>query len=212
MLGLIKKDLLIIKGNLKLIAIIFVVFTIMAIQGEGDLSFIPAFISVTLFMSTFSYDEYNNWNAYAITLPKGRKNIVRSKYLATLILIFVSIVMTFILSVIVGYMQHELDIEKISSVMLVCSFAVILLQSIMYPLIFKLGIEKGRICLFVGAFGITGMTGIAALVAKKFKVSISKNILIFFTHYWMILLPIVMLLVLLVSYKISESIYLKKEF
>lgn len=209
MLGLIKKDLLIIKGNLKFIAIVFVVFTMMAIQGEGDLSFIPAFISVTLFMSTFSYDEYNNWNAYAITLPKGRKNIVRSKYLATLILIFVSIVITAILSVIVGYLQHALDIEKIVSVMFGCSFAVILLQSIMYPIIFKLGIEKSRICLFVGVFGITG---IVAMFAKSFKFSISKNILIFFTHYWMILLPIVMLLMLLVSYKISESIYLKKEF
>lgn len=59
MLGLIKKDLLMVKSNLKVIAIILIVFGVMAIQGQGDLSFIPALTSVMIFMSTFSYDEYN---------------------------------------------------------------------------------------------------------------------------------------------------------
>ena len=67
MLGLIKKDLLMIKSNFKLILIMLVVFFIMALQGEFDISFIPTFIIAMLFMTTFSYDEYNKWDAYAIT-------------------------------------------------------------------------------------------------------------------------------------------------
>lgn len=209
MLGLIKKDLLMIKGNLKLIVIIFVVFTLMDFQGNGDLSFIPAFISVMLILSTFSYDEYNKWNAYAITLPKGRKNIVKAKYLATLILVLVSILITIILSMMVGYINHNIDLEKIISTMLGCGFAVTFLQSFMYPFIFKYGIEKGRIGLFVGVFGLTT---IATLCAKTFHITIPQDLIMFFDHYWMILLPIFMVLMLVISYKCSERIYLKKEF
>ena len=67
MLGLIKKDFLIIKNNLKLIIVMLMVFFIMALGGQFNISFIPTFIIVMLFISTFSYDEYNNWDAYAIT-------------------------------------------------------------------------------------------------------------------------------------------------
>ena len=87
MKGLIKKDLLMIKNNLKIVIIIFFVFFIMALQGEVDISFAPSLISVMLFMSTFSYDEYNKWDAYVITLPNGRKEAVKAKYISTFIVI-----------------------------------------------------------------------------------------------------------------------------
>ena len=73
MFGLIKKDLFMIRNNLKIVAIIFIVYIFMAIYDQMDISFVPAFISVILFMSTFSYDEYNKWDAYAITFPNRKK-------------------------------------------------------------------------------------------------------------------------------------------
>lgn len=57
MLGLIKKDLFMAKGNFKTISIIFAVFTFTAINGNQNFAFIPAFMSVMIMMSTFSYDE-----------------------------------------------------------------------------------------------------------------------------------------------------------
>ena len=78
MVGLIKKDLLMIKSNLKMVLIMLVVFFIMALQGEFDISFVPPFIVVMLFMSTFSYAEFNKWDASAVTLPHGRKTVVQS--------------------------------------------------------------------------------------------------------------------------------------
>ena len=56
MLGLIKKDFLIIKNNLKLIIVMLMVFFIMALGGQFNISFIPTFIIVMLFISTFIYD------------------------------------------------------------------------------------------------------------------------------------------------------------
>lgn len=209
MIGFIKKDLLMIKSNLKLVGIIFVVFFIMALQGEVNISFVPALISVMLFMSTFSYDEYNKWDAYAITLPNGRKNVVKSKYIATLILIVSAIIITIILNLLVGVINHQLDYEEVFSTMLGCGFGIMLIQAIVYPFIFKYGIEKGRIGLFVGTFGVGAIIG---LLSRIIKVDMPTNIISFFDNYWFIVIPIVLIVILLISYKISERIYLKKEF
>ena len=209
MIGLIKKDLLMIKNNLKLVGIIYIVFFIMALLGEVDISFAPALISVMLFMSTFSYDEYNKLDAFAITLPNGRKNIVKSKYLATIILILISIIITVILNIAVGIINNNIDLENILSLMVGCCFGIILIESIVYPLIFKYGIEKGRIGLFVGTFGIVAIIG---LLSKIIKIDTPTNLINFLDNYWFIIIPILLIIILFISYKISKKIYLKKEF
>ena len=209
MLGLIKKDLLMIKSNLKLIGIMCFVFLILALQGEFDLSFMPAFISVMLFISTVSYDEYNKWYAYATTLPNGKKNIVKSKYIATLILVFASILLTIILNIIIGILKNNLDLEKIISLMSGGLLGVIFIEALVYPLIFKYGIEKGRIGLFISTFGIVAIIG---LLSKVIKIKIPTNIISFIEHYWLIIFPILMITMLYISYKISKKIISKKEF
>lgn len=208
MLGLIKKDLLLIKSNIKMVIIMFVVFILLAINGNGNFSFIPAFISVMLFMSTFSYDEYNKWDAYAITLPNGRKNVVKSKYIATLILIFLSVLVTLITCIIVGYINQNFEMKGIIETLLGCALAVILIQSFMYPFIFKFGIEKSRIGIFIVVFSLTF---IISLISKQ-EIKISSNLIQFFNIYGMILISVLTLIILLVSYKMSRKIYLNKEF
>lgn len=209
MLGLIKKDLLVIKSNFKLVIIMLLVFFIMALQGQFDISFVPPFITVMLFMSTFSYDEYNKWDAYAITLPNGRKNVVKSKYVATTILILLSIVITILLNIFVGIINNNLDFDKFVSILVGCCFGTFFIQSIMYPLIFKYGIEKGRIGLFVLIFAIVGIIG---LLSRVIKIDVPTNIILFLDNYWFIIIPIILIIILFISYKISEKIYLKKEF
>lgn len=209
MLGLIKKDFLIIKSNLKLIIAILFVFFIMAMQGQFDISFIPPFIVVMLFVSTFSYDEYNKWDSYVVTLPNGRKNVVKSKYIASLILIVFAVIVTILLEFLVGLTGISLEFDKFISTLMGSIFAIILVASIMYPLIFKYGIEKGRIGLFILVFGIVGIIGI---FRKVFKTYVSLSIISFFNSYWFVTLPLVLITILFISYKISEKIYLKKEF
>ena len=55
-----------------------------------------------IFITTFSYDEYNSWDAYAISMPVSRKDIVKSKYIASIILIFIAVIFTIIISLIIG--------------------------------------------------------------------------------------------------------------
>lgn len=208
MLGLIKKDLLMIKGNLKMISIIFIVFILIALNGNGNFAFIPAFIGVMLIMSTFSYDEYNKWDAYATTLPSGRRNIVKSKFIATFILILISFLVTLLLCLIIQYINNDINFKEIYESMLGCLIAIILLIAIMYPLIFKFGIEKSRIGIFIGIFGVTSLVSILT----KVKIQIPNSLLTFLSNYGFILFFGISLISILISYKISQKIYLNKEF
>lgn len=106
MLGLIKKDLLLIKANLKSMIIIFVIYIMLAFQGTFDVTFIIPIIGIMLFISTFSYDDFNNWNSYAVTLPNGRKNVVRAKYIVSIILMIILAVVAFFIGIGISYIKQ----------------------------------------------------------------------------------------------------------
>ena len=206
MLGLIKKDLLMIKSNIKTLFIILVVYGVMAYQGQMDLSFILPFMSVMIMISTFSYDAYNKWDAYASCLP----NSVRAKYIATLLLIIITTAIVTILMIAIAYARTKsIDLESVFSTVLGTAFATIILQSFMYPSIYKFGVEKARIGIFIVVFGIAIVGGI---IAKYIDFKPMFQVLDNLGNYWMIILPVVMILVLYLSYKISEGIYKKKEY
>lgn len=207
MIGLIKKDLFIIKNNLKIILILFIVFFITGLQNSTDMSYIPITLSVVLFLSTFSYDEYNKWDAYAITLPNGRVNIVKSKYIATIILVLITSLISFILNLLTGYINNSINFEETLSMITGITFSIILIQSISYPIIFKFGIEKGRLLLFASIFIIISLISLIPV-----SINISSNIILFIEKYWIILLLIITSIILSISYLISKKIYLKKEF
>lgn len=209
MLGLIKKDLLMVKSNLKVIIIILIVFGIMALQGQSDLSFIPALTSVMVFMSTFSYDEYNKFDAFAISLPNGRKNVVKAKYISSLLLVIASVTVTIIASIGIEYIKHSLDWEYILSTSVGCLFACVVVESVIFPLIFKFGVEKGRIGLFIGAFAFSS---IIAIIVKTKPFSISKSILSFLESNIILIMIVTFIFLLTISYLISNKVYSKKEF
>lgn len=210
MLGLIKKDLLMIRNNLKLMVVLFFVYSVMAFQGEIDLSFILLFMSVMIMISTFSYDTYNKWNAYVCALPDGRKNSVRAKYLSTIVLIVMTTIITFILTIIIAYIHTKsIDFENILSTILGTVFATILLQSFMYPAIYKFGVEKARIGICIIVFGIAIIGGI---IAEFIDLESFIKVFSFLNDYWIVALLIMMILMIYISYKISERIYKNKEY
>lgn len=114
-----------------------------------------------------------------------------------------------ILNIIIGIIKNNLDLEKIISLMSGGLLGVIFIEALVYPLIFKYEIEKGRIGLFIGTFGIVAIIG---LLSKVIKIKIPANIISFIEHYWLIIFPILIIVMLYISYKISKKIVSKKEF
>lgn len=210
MLGFIKKDLLVMKNNLKYFLLMILVFAFFS-RESNIIYFIPIFISIMIFITTFSYDDYNKWNTYAITLPLSREKIVLAKYLTSLLLMVGTVLITFLLSFVIGTINHSFDFDEVFPMIFGGLFALVLLQSFMYPLIYKFGTEKGRIGLFVGVFAVSGLVGYL-VNHVKIDTTAFTGFIQFFNQYGILLLSIVMVILFVGSYFVSKRIYLKKEF
>ena len=210
MLGLIKKDFLLIKANLKSMVIIFIVYLILAFQGTFDVTFIIPLIGIMLFISTFSYDDFNNWNSYAVTLPNGRKNVVRAKYIASIILTIILAAVALTIGIGISYTKtNSINLDEIISSLMGTMLSSIIIISLLYPIVFKFGATNGRIILFAVVFGIAG---IGALIAQFVDTTPIINMINRLDSYSLIAIPIISAILLGISYLISNKIYQNKEF
>ena len=210
MLGLIKKDFLLIKANLKSMAIIFIVYLILAFQGTFDVTFIIPLIGIMLFISTFSYDDFNNWNSYAVTLPDGRKNVIRAKYIASIILTIILAAVALAIGIGISYTKtNSINLNEIISSLMGTMLSNVIIISLLYPIVFKFGATNGRIILFAVVFGIAG---IGALIAQFVDMTPIINMINRLDSYSLIAIPIISVILLGISYLISNKIYQNKEF
>ena len=210
MIGFIKKDLAMIKSNLKLLGILIVVYAIMGLMGKMDISFIIPFMCVMIMISTFSYDNYNKWDAYSISLPNGRTNSVKSKYITTILMTFIVSIITTFLAFIISYVNTTvINYEQILVTMFGTVFGTLLVLTVMYPIIYKFGIEKARIGIFLIVFGTVI---IGSLLAYYIDITNLLKSLSFLKDYLIIILIIIALIMIYASYKISKKIFSKKEF
>ena len=210
MLGLIKKDFLLIKANLKSMIIIFVIYIMLAFQGTFDVTFIIPLIGIMLFISTFSYDDFNNWNSYAVTLPNGRKNVVRAKYIASIILTIILVIVSLIIGIGISYTKtNSINLDEIISSLMGTMLSSVIIISLLYPIVFKFGATNGRIILFAVVFGIAG---IGALIAQFVDTTPIINMINRLDSYSLIAIPIISVILIGISYLISNKIYQNKEF
>ena len=79
----------------------------------------------------------------------------------------------------------------------------------MFPLIFKFGVEKGRIGVFIGVFVIAALLG---FIFTGIDLENANGFIEFFNNYYYILIPLVAVILMVISYFVSKKIYLKKEF
>ena len=199
-----------IKSNLKLLGILIVVYAIMGLIGKMDISFIIPFMCVMIMISTFSYDNYNKWDAYSISLPNGRTNSVKSKYITTILMTFIVSIITVILAFIISYVNTKvINYEQILVTMFGTVFGTLLVLTVMYPIIYKFGVEKARIGIFLIVFGTVI---IGSLLANYIDITNLLTSLSFLKDYLILILIIVALIMVYASYKISEKIFTKKEF
>ena len=211
MLGFIKKDLFMIKANLKKFLIIFALYIVLAIQGSFDITFVIPLIGIMLFITTFSYDDYNNWNAYVATIPNGRRNAVRAKYVVSIILMIVLGIISFGMAVGVDYfIKNQVYIDQSLSSVLGILLSIVIIISLLYPIMFKFGSTNGRVILFVVVFGFAAIIGfVANYTSISFNTSQIKELL---EKYVYIAIPMVSVILLMISYLISSKIYRNKEF
>ena len=133
------KDLLVLKKRAKSLLILLGFFAICEFMGSSDLFFIMPFLIITLMLSTFSYDEYNKWHIYSITIPNGRKESIKARYLLTIVMaVGVTLLGAMLLLTLTVIKNGEINYQSLIINLIALSFSSLLILIIMITLVIVL--------------------------------------------------------------------------
>lgn len=218
MKGLLVKDFKILKLQ-KNTLFLFLFIALFLTAFSDDASFVICyftFVSSLYSLSSISYDEFDNGNAFLFSLPITRTNYVIEKYCFSFILsmssCFFATILVIITEMIRGTDSSIIDIIMIALMTIPIMLIVI---SIMLPFQLKFGGDKGRIAI-ICAVGIVFVIGIViSKIADFFSIdiaSIINNLPVFSTGMIIVAALIAVIVILMISIRISISIVKKKEF
>lgn len=154
MKGLLLKDFLILKECKQIVLLLL--FYIVISFLTNNFSFVSAILIMytTIFvLTTFSYDAYSKWEKYSLCFPVSRKDLVLSKYLFFLLLlagaVFISLTLSVSFLLFINQTPNkELILETIFSMIGISTYAVFFI-SVLFPIVFKIGIEKSRTLMMI---------------------------------------------------------------
>jgi hypothetical protein len=217
MKGLILKDFINLKKNAKIFGALSILYAVMAVAGENSSIFSTIFTMLFAFLtlSLYSYDDMAKWDSFALTMPVSRDNIVQGKYLMMLLLTFIGIVYSSLFTVIInGYFKTDSIFQGFESIGAGAAI-VVFFYSILIPFITKLGVEKSRFILFTIYFIPFIIVVACSKLADQINFTVPYYLVRlagFVVSNIYIIVPVVLILALGISYRISLGIYRKKEF
>lgn len=201
MIGLILKDILNLKKQSKVYLVLLVFYFVIGIANENSAMFssMIAVVAAMMPITAMAYDERSKWDRYALTMPISRFNIIVSKYILGLIFLAMAFFITMLFSLLFTKLNLLINVGTLS--------VGILIISVVFPLLFKFGVEKGRILMMMVLFAPTGII----LVMSKLGIKVPTvdaeliKLLVYIS-------PLVALVLFAISILISLAIYKKKEF
>ncbi len=160
MRGLIYKDLYLIKNKILIMAASFLfvfilIIAILLIGGnkitveaiEPMVGILDIMVVLYIGLMGFNYliktDNTRSWGFYGISLPEGGKSIVASRYMATFILYFISLVICVINDIVCSFVSGA--VINMSEFYLGIIFCFIFLNAIELPLAFRFGADKASV-------------------------------------------------------------------
>lgn len=214
MKGLLIKDFKLLKGQKNFFMTITAISIIMIIVSPGTsfpIGFL-GFVGALFSLSSISYDEFDNGNAFLFSLPITRKDYVLEKYIFGLISGIMFLLLGTVISLVV------IGITKTGSfneIFLTAGSLFPTILSIMLPFILKFGGEKGRIAI-IGVMGFIFVIGLLLIKTTEY-LGIDLYVLInklpkFEPLVYIILFLLLSVVILGISYLISLTILKKKEF
>lgn len=217
MTGLILKDFINLKKNLKIFAVLAVLYGVMSF-AQTDTSFFSSMFTMLiaiLTLSVYSYDELAKWDVYALTMPVTREDVVRGKYIIMLLLTLLGALIGNLSMIVIKLVRQDTQLTTGLLNSWIGGAVVIFFYCIAIPFVTKLGVEKARF-IFLAIYAIPfAIVFFVSNAMEEGKVAIPEsliNIAMKLLHNAAILVPLVLLFTLAVSYTISVGIYRKKEF
>jgi ABC-type transport system involved in multi-copper enzyme maturation permease subunit len=203
MTGLILKDLLNLKKQGKVYLILIIFYFAIGLVNENSSMFasMMTMVAVLIPITAMAYDERCKWDRYALTMPVSRKDMVMSKYLLGLIFMTAA----FVISILLNMVFSNMPINENTLTALGNFFAGLTLMAVIFPLLFKFGVEKGRILMMIVIFIPVAAVMMISKIGIPMPAEEKLEQLIYF-------LPIIGVLLFIISIYFSLRIYRKKEF
>ena len=166
MSGLLLKELYMARKYCRLHLVITVLFLGMAMLPSAEnlfLLFYPSAMASFIPVTLLSYDTQSKWDVYFDTLPTSRAQYVSAKYLIGLILGELVLALTAVTQLLAMKLNAEGDLNQLCSLLCAIQFLAITPPALCLPLIFKWGVEKGRIVFLVMIGVVCGGSAVLAL-------------------------------------------------
>ena len=166
MKGLMKKEFLMLWRASRAFGLICVVFIAMSAVSQDNIIFLfmPIMISGLLPSTLLSYDERCKWQEFSGALPVSRAQLVSAKYLLGLGCMTVILALTLIVHLIVRRYPTEMLLMMLGGVYGLSLF----ISAVSLPMMFRFGVEKGRLWYYATLVLIGGASGASAGVATDF--------------------------------------------
>lgn len=207
MKGLLLKDMYSLQKYVKTVGVMLILYAAIG-SGNDDPSFIIGMVILffaMLSLTTFSYDETAHWPQFALSMPLSRKKIVLSKYILCLILVAAGGAASVVLAGAISILKHTYILGNIVLISGGVSMIALLMMSVLFPLLYKFGVEKARlmmIMVFLIPFGFVMLLNYLNVPMP------GENVLKTFLYFS----PLIVAAVMAVSYSISCKIFMEKEF
>lgn len=170
MKGLLLKDIYTLLKQFKIFLIMIVAFSVW--PGSFMSGFAICYASM-LPVTALAYDERSKWDKYAAMLPCSPYDIAASKYLLGFISVSGALLLSAVGTTISGFVSEKPVSSSDLFGLVILGCAALVFQAINLPLMFKFGVEKGRLffiaaAVFISVLSVTASEGIGGLLDSRY--------------------------------------------
>lgn len=160
MSALLLKDFYVMWKQLKIFLVIILVFS--AFPGGYNTVFAVAYAAMLPY-SCIAYDERSKWDHLAAMMPYSPRQLVLSRYALGWIAAAIACGLSLALQRIVALVTKT---SLYPDTLLISFFMCLTIMAITLPLIFRFGVERGRLIMFFLIFLVCGSAGALGAVSE----------------------------------------------
>lgn len=168
MKGLLIKDFYVLFRQVKIITVLVIVLSIM--PGFSATAMAQVYVAM-LPITALAYDERAKWGNLAAMMPYTLNEITFSKYLIGYIAMAAVFGLSIVSQFVIGLITHSpVGTEQIAAMLITCCVAAILM-AVNLPIMFRLGVEKGRIFFYV----LIGICVVASILMSDWLAAVFSS-------------------------------------
>ena len=160
MKALLYKDAMVLWKQMKLMLLLILIFAVIPSEFQNTFAVLYAAL---LPYSALAYDERSRWDRMAAAMPYSARDIVTEKYVFGWIAALGTLALTLVLRLVSQYLLH-LGEGASAEMLLIAFFGSLIAMAVTLPMMFRFGVEKGRLAMLLliglicgGAAGVAGM-------------------------------------------------------